>query len=94
MRDRLGRRSWVLTALLAGWLASGLPTPPEAAAGVTREDVEQSIKIGVGYLLKAQRGDGSWGRETGESALVTLALLTAGESPDSEPLRRGLWALT
>jgi Domain of unknown function (DUF4159) len=96
MRDRLGRRNWVLAASIAGCLASSLaPTPssaaePAPAAGVTREDVEQSIKIGVNFLLKAQRDNGSWGSSTGESALVTLALLTAGESPDSDPMRRAI----
>ena len=98
MRDRLGRRNWWLAASIVGWLASiQAPTPSKgaepraaAAAGVTREGVEQSIKIGVNYLLKAQRDNGTWGREAGESALVALALLTAGESPDSEPMRRAL----
>jgi Domain of unknown function (DUF4159) len=92
MRDRLGRRGWVLvtTCLL---VAPG-PTPSVAAGpGVTREQVEQSIKGGVAFLLKTQRPNGTWGTEAGESALVTLALLTAGESPDSEPMRRALEAL-
>jgi hypothetical protein len=105
MRDRLGRRKWVLAASIAGWLAASLvstpsiaaepePEPAPMAAGVTREDVEQSIKIGVGYLLKAQHDNGSWGASAGESALVTLALLTAGESPASEPLRRAIGYLS
>ena len=71
--------------------AAPAPAPaPPGPAGVTREEVEQSIKVGVSYLLKAQRDDGGWGRELGASALVTLALLTAGESPSSEPIRRAL----
>ena len=57
---------------------------------MTREQVEQSIKGGVDFLLKAQRANGTWGSEAGESALVTLALLTAGEPPGSEPIRRAL----
>ena len=75
-----------------GVLPAGVPRPDRdlgaAGPGVTREEVEQSIKVGVAFLLKAQRPDGTWGTEAGESALVTLALLTAGESPDSEPIRR------
>jgi len=95
MRNRLDRRRWVLAASAASWLAATLaPAPSSAAApGVTREQVEQSIKSAVKYLLKTQRPEGTWGTEPGESALVTLALLTAGESPDSEPMRRGLDAL-
>ncbi len=73
MRDRLGRRIWLL---LAASIASILVPPhsravepaPAAAAGVTREDVEQSIKIGVGFLLKSQRRQrhlGQRGRRVG-----------------------------
>ena len=98
MRDRLGRWRWLLAASAAGWLAASW-TPdlasaaPAPAAGVTRDEVEQSIKMGVNFLLGIQRPDGTWGKEAGESALVTLALLTAGESPGSEPMRRALEAL-
>jgi len=93
MRDRFGVRGGWLSVLIVGILASSLPPRPARAAapaGVTREEVEQAIKVGVRYLLKAQKGDGSWGTSSGESALVTLALLTAGESPESEPILRGI----
>ena len=94
MRDRLGRWGWVLAVLAAGRLAStfspGLASAAAPAAGVTREEVEQAIKNGIGFLLKIQRPDGSWGKQPGETALVTLALLTAGESPNSEPIRRAI----
>jgi hypothetical protein len=99
MRDPLGRRSWVLAVLAVGWLAEGLApdlAPTAAAAGpaeLTREEVEHSIKSGVLFLLKSQRADGTWGKQPGESALVTLALLTAGESPGSEPMQRAIDAL-
>ena len=97
MRDRLGRRRWVLAVAAAGWLAQGLaPDLASAAAppaGVTRDEVEQAIKAGVNFLLKNQRPNGTWGKEPGESALVTLALLTAGESPNSEPMRRAVDAI-
>ena len=63
------------------------------AAG--RDEVERAIRGGVRYLLKEQRDDGSWpeaddAARTGTTSLVTLALLTAGESPDSGPIRRAL----
>jgi hypothetical protein len=98
MRDRLGRWKWTLAAWLALGLAPGFvrsapplqPRAAAAAAGVTRDEVEQSIKVAIAYLLKSQQDSGGWGRELGASALVTLALLTAGESPNSEPMQRAL----
>ncbi len=86
MSDRLGRRTWVLGAWLLGgsvvFLVPSLAPAAPPGGNVTREEVEQAIKSGVNFLLKTQRPDGTWGNEPGESALVTLALLTAGESPD------------
>ncbi len=64
--------------------------PPPPGPSVTTADVERSIRVGTAFLLKNQRGNGSWGDEVGETALVTLALLTAGESPRSEPIVRAL----
>ncbi len=104
IRNQSGRRvrigpvrpsvGWVV-ALAVGWAGVGRVGPVEAAApgAVTTAEVEQSIKAGIAYLLKNSRGNGSWGRKTGESALVTLALLTAGESPRSEPMVRALASL-
>jgi hypothetical protein len=97
MRDRLGQRTWILVLLALGTFAANPQTDLASAAppgpGVTREEVEQSIKTGVAFLLKNQRASGTWGNEAGESALVALALLTAGESPTSEPMKRALLAL-
>ena len=50
---------------------------------------------GVRFLLNEQLSNGGWSdfeesAPTGMTSLVTLALLTAGESPDSEPIRRAL----
>ena len=64
--------------------AAGLP----ACAAVTREEVERAIREGVRFLKQEQRADGSWAdvqgeARTGTTSLVTLALLTAGEKPDS-----------
>jgi hypothetical protein len=98
MCHRLKRPLVGLAALIFAWLSA---TPPSAstiqaappAQNVTREEVELAIKKGVAYLLTKQQPNGTWGKEAGESALVTLALLTAGESPTSEPMVRALEAL-
>jgi hypothetical protein len=85
-------RLGLLTLLLLGGLLSLVPT---ARAAVTREEVERAIREGVRYLLKQQNREGYWPEvdddaRTGTTSLVTLALLTAGESPDSPPIRRAL----
>ncbi|WP_250846789.1 DUF4159 domain-containing protein [Aquisphaera insulae] len=64
-------------------------------AGVTRDEVERSIREGVRYLKQQQRADGSWhdavdDARTGTTSLVTLALLTAGETTDSPTIRSAL----
>ncbi|WP_435009196.1 DUF4159 domain-containing protein [Tundrisphaera lichenicola] len=92
--NRLGRRVWTIAAWASCWLATALAPPLSAApAEVTREQVERSIQGGVAFLLKIQRPNGTWGTEPGESALVTLALLTAGVPANSEPMSRALDAL-
>ena len=98
LRDRLRRWTWgPVASTLAGVAlalapagSSSTAAAPAAPPGVTREEVEQAIKVGVAYLLKGQQANGGWNRELGADALVTLALLTAGESPNSEPIRRAL----
>ena len=67
----------------------------EARAAVTREDVERAIRDGVRFLQKNQRDDGSWEdisqqHKTGTTSLITLALLTAGEKPDSIAIRKAV----
>jgi hypothetical protein len=61
------------------------------------EKVRLAIKNGKGYLLGQQRDNGSWennaaalSHKGGASSLVILALLTAGESPKSEAIQKGL----
>ena len=71
-----------------------MPARP-ARAGVTREEVERAIRDGVRFLKGQQRADGSWPdvegeARTGTTSLVTLALLTAGEKPDSPTIRKAL----
>jgi hypothetical protein len=62
---------------------------------VTREEVERAIRNGVNFLKQQQRDDGSFtdfDEEThsGVTSLVTLALLTAGEPPDSPTVAAAL----
>ena len=75
-------------AILGSWV-------PSARADVTREEVEKAIRDGVRFLIDSQRADGSWEDQdqkahTGTTGLVTLALLTAGERPDSPAIARAL----
>ncbi len=68
---------------------------PSARGAVTAEQVEQAIRDGVRFLKSKQRPDGSWfeiqaDAPTGVTSLVTLALLTAGESPRSKEIQRAL----
>ncbi len=80
-------------ALLA---AIGLALAPRlAAAEVKAREVENAIREGVRFLKAQQRGDGSWSEvdedaRTGTTSLVTLALLTAGEAPDSPAVSKAL----
>ncbi len=83
---------WI-SLILAG-LGADIATPT-AQGAVTREEVERAIRGGIRFLLKQQHEDGSWtdveeASRTGTTSLVTLALLTAGESPDSDALRRSI----
>ena len=57
--------------------------------------MERAIRGGVQYLKAQQRPDGDWAdveqeARTGTTSLVTLALLTAGEKPDSPAIRKAL----
>lgn len=73
-----------------------LATGRDAGAEVTAEQVDASIKGAIRFLKGEQRGDGSWDEYLGDtypmgtSALVTLALLTAGESPDDPQMQKAL----
>ncbi len=89
---RATRLPVVLAVLLAPIVAD---RTPRAEAGVTREEVERAIHSGVRYLTKQQRPDGSWPEidddsRTGTTSLVTLALLTAGEAPESPHIQKSL----
>ena len=93
MRSSLCRSGsfWVTIILIVAALGTAKP----CAAAVTREEVERAIREGVRFLKAAQRDDGSWAdvendARSGVTSMVTLALLTAGERPDSPTIRKAL----
>jgi RNA polymerase sigma factor (sigma-70 family) len=68
---------------------------PERRLTALGQQVDRSIRQGVGFLKSKQRPDGSWtdvenDARTGMTSLVVLALLAAGEKPDSPPIRKAL----
>jgi hypothetical protein len=82
----------LMVVALAGELA---PSRSTARAGVTSEEVEQAIVRGARFLKERQRADGSWpdaaaNAPTGSTSLAALALLTAGEKPDSPVIQQTL----
>lgn len=85
--------SWRFLGVLA--LFGALPSTP-SRADVTAEQVDASIKAGIRFLKNAQLPDGSWdeyNRQTypkGTTALVSLALLTAGETADDPQMAKAL----
>ena len=85
------RLFWVTLLLFV----ASLCRPACCTAAVTREEVERAIRDGVRYLKQEQRADGSWAdvendARTGVTSMVTLALLTAGERPDSPTIKKAL----
>jgi hypothetical protein len=66
-----------------------------ARAAVTSEEVEQAIRAGKRFLIQRQHPNGSWpdvagNAPTGTTSLITLALLTSGETADSPVIQRAL----
>lgn len=64
-----------------------------ARAQVTGAQVQRAIARGVRYLQRVQLADGSWPERYypgGETALATLALLQAGQSPADASMRAAL----
>jgi hypothetical protein len=89
-------RSWRPIVVVLSAAAIGLTgLPASSRAAVTKEEVERAIREGVRFLKDQQRDDGSWNdvdsdAHTGTTSLVTLALLTAGESPKSPKIANAL----
>ncbi len=89
--SRLHRWLWVTVIVFAAALAGAT----SSKAAVTREEVERAIRDGVRFLKTQQRDDGSWAdvendARTGVTSMVALALLTAGERPDSPAIKKAL----
>jgi hypothetical protein len=75
------------------------PFPPAAPAAEQNAEIDApavrtAIQRGVDYLKRTQSANGTWddyvNNPGGVTCLCTLALLTAGESPDSEHMKRAL----
>lgn len=92
----LGRRASVVAVFLVG-----LGIGPIAARGqtpaVTEDSVDRAVQRGVEWLKSQRHADGHWEpREPGskfyggDTGLVLLALLYAGESPQSEFMTKSL----
>jgi serine/threonine protein kinase len=83
------------TVALGAENAKRIEPPPGRHLSALGEEVERAIRDGVRFLKGRQQPDGSWtdveteGR-TGTTSLITLALLTAGESLESPPIRKAL----
>jgi WD40 repeat protein len=68
---------------------------PDPMNRLVSQEAERAILDGVRFLKQEQQPDGSWEDAnkqalTGTTSLVTLALLTAGERPDSPAVRKAL----
>jgi len=68
---------------------------PEHRATALGQEVGRAIRQGVRFLKSKQRPDGSWtdiekDATTGPTSLAVLALLAAGEKPDSPAIERAL----
>ncbi len=91
---RIFRRSKCCVIIVCAIVAQLAYCAPCRAA-VTREEVERAIRDGVRYLKGLQHANGSWSdveneAKTGTTSLIALALLTAGESPDSPAQDTGI----
>ncbi len=88
-------RRWWIGLVVAVSLVAVQGVSDCAWGDLSSQEVERAIRDGVRFLKERQRADGSWpdvdGRsQTGMTSLVTLALLTAEEKPDSPPIRKAL----
>jgi hypothetical protein len=85
---------WCLVVLVGVGMGAACSFPCRAA--VTREEVDKAIRDAVRFLKGQQRNDGSWSdieieARTGMTSLVTLALMTAGETAaNSKAIRDSL----
>jgi hypothetical protein len=96
MAQEMARRT-LTTRLLTGLVcvAACLAGTPCSAQndGLSESAVLNALKLGRESLVTSQLENGSWHHNeypVGATALVTLALLNAGASPDDRPVRRAL----
>lgn len=92
-RHRIGIIVASMPAILF-WGATGVRAQDSP---ITDEDLDIAIKQAVAWLWSQQKGDGSWDEGQfsaqftgGVTALVTYALLEAGESPHDERMLKAL----
>lgn len=76
---------------ILGWLGSAGPVHGQ----ITESDVNRAIDKGRSYLIRRQNSRGDWDglagqHQVGMTALCTLALISAGQPPDSEPIQKAL----
>lgn len=87
------KRYPVVAIVMVGALWGSLP-PTAWSQELDAAAILNSIDRGVNYLKRSQRNKGNWSdmlsAPGGLSALVTLALLNAGESPDDPVIAKAL----
>lgn len=88
-------RSPAAALLIIAAAGSSLPPLAFGQQDVTREQVENAIRDGVRFLLSKQNNNGSWSDvnhdvRTGTTSLAALALLNAGQSPQSREIANAL----
>ena len=94
------RKPLIFLAALGAFVVAGLVRPREVEAQqppVTTRQIEQAIDRARDWLVRQQKGDGSWEcsmrpNETrvGATSLVTLALLNAGVPPENPAVAKAL----
>jgi len=91
-------RQWAWGRILAVIAVVSTPLAARPAhADVTADQVRHALARGVRKIQSLQNDDGSWSERYypgGETALATLAMLQAGERPDSAAVQRALQFLS
>jgi RNA polymerase sigma factor (sigma-70 family) len=94
-RDTAGGTSEQPSDVLVARQEDRIVVRPERRLSELGKQVEPAVKQGVAFLKSQQQPDGSWtdvenDARTGMTSLVVLALLAAGEKPDSPSIRKSL----
>lgn len=84
----------VLASMVAGSFLGGGSLHAQGAGGPTPARVENAIRKCIAFLYREQRANGSWSGfdeyGSGATAMVTLALLNAGEKPSDPRIQKTL----